>query len=272
MEDLRDNIPVPAGVPLLGNILSLRGDTVFESMERLADTAGPIFKLKAFGIERIVVADAAILEEVCDEKRFWKGPSDALLLLAGNQANPRYGLFAAPTEEQMDWQVAHRVLVPAFGPLAIEKMFPEMYDMACQLVLKWARMGADYRIPATEDFTRLTLDTIALCSMDYRFNSFYSEEMHPFINAMNTLLQITNDRVRPSSALKFFLPWDKSQQQADEAREFMTTLGRELAQRRRENPTDKPDLLNAMVNGVDPKTGKQMDNELIALNIYSTLR
>lgn len=273
MQDLRDNIPVPGGLPIIGNIFALAGggDTVFETLERFADTAGPIFKIKAFGIERIVCADAGILEELCDEKRFWKGPSDALLALGGKQANPRYGLFAAPTEEVEDWQVAHRVLVPAFGPLAIEKMFPEMYDMASQLVLKWARHGEEYRIPATEDFTRLTLDTIALCSMDYRFNSFYSDDLHPFVKAMNTLLQVTNDQLSASGAIKKFLPWDKSTQQADEARNFMTSLGGSLAQRRRENPIDKPDLLNAMVNGTDPKTGKQMDNELIALNISTFL-
>lgn len=271
MKDLRDNIPVPAEVPVLGNLFSLTGDTVFESLELMAETAGPIFKLKAFGIERIVCADAAILEEICDEKRFWKGPSDALLALGGKQAVPRYGLFAAPTEDEMDWQVAHRILVPAFGPLAIEKMFPEMYDMASQLVMKFARHGPDYRIPLTDDFTRLTLDTIALCSMDYRFNSFYSDEMHPFINAMNTLLTVTNDRLRPSGIFKRLNPWDKSQQQADAGREYMTSFGRKLAQQRRDNPIDKPDLLNAMVNGTDPKTGKQMDNELIALNITTFL-
>lgn len=38
----------------------------------------------------------------------------------------------------------------------------EMHDVASQLVLKWARFGPDHDIDVSSDFTRLTLDTIAL--------------------------------------------------------------------------------------------------------------
>lgn len=41
-------------------------------------------------------------------------------------------------------------------------MSPEMHDIASQLVLKWARFGPENDIDVTADFTRLTLDTIAL--------------------------------------------------------------------------------------------------------------
>lgn len=80
--------------------------------------------------------------------------------------------------------------MPAFGTASIREMFPDMLDLADQLVLKWeryapsiasltgyanlfihrrtARFGPKHRIDPAEDFTRLTLDTIALCSMSYR--------------------------------------------------------------------------------------------------------
>lgn len=35
-----------------------------------------------------------------------------------------------------------------------------MYDLASQLVMKWARQGPETPIEVTKDFTRLTLDTI----------------------------------------------------------------------------------------------------------------
>jgi cytochrome P450 / NADPH-cytochrome P450 reductase len=41
-------------------------------------------------------------------------------------------------------------------------MFDEMHDIASQLVVKWARFGSKERIDVTADFTRLTLDSIAL--------------------------------------------------------------------------------------------------------------
>lgn len=64
--------------------------------------------------------------------------------------------------------------MPAFSPGTIKGMFDDMFDIATQLVLKWERFGPEYRIDPTDDFTRLALDTIALCSMHYRLNSFYT--------------------------------------------------------------------------------------------------
>jgi cytochrome P450/NADPH-cytochrome P450 reductase len=58
-----------------------------------------------------------------------------------------------------------------------------MQDIGNQLLLKWARMGLENTISVTDDFTRLTLDTIALCAMNFRFNSFYQDKMHPFVDA-----------------------------------------------------------------------------------------
>ena len=39
-------------------------------------------------------------------------------------------------------------------------------------------------VDVTADMTRLTLDTIALCGFGYRFNSFYRDTLHPFVEAM----------------------------------------------------------------------------------------
>lgn len=55
--------------------------------------------------------------------------------------------------------LAHRVLMPSFGPLAVEGLFDGMHDVAKQLTLKWARAGLDGPLCATDDFTRLTLDS-----------------------------------------------------------------------------------------------------------------
>jgi cytochrome P450/NADPH-cytochrome P450 reductase len=58
--------------------------------------------------------------------------------------------------------------MPAFSTTTIRNMFDGMFDISMQLVHKWERFGADYVIDPTQDFTRLTFDTIALCSMSYR--------------------------------------------------------------------------------------------------------
>ena len=71
-----------------------------------------------------------------------------------------------------------------------------MLDIADQLMDKWERLnpGDDVDVPA--DMTRLTLDTIALCGFGYRFNSFYRDTPHPFVEAMVRTLEESQRRMR----------------------------------------------------------------------------
>lgn len=144
-----------------------------------------------------------------------------------------------------------------------------MHDIASQLVLKWARLGPEYRIPVADDFTRLTLDTIALCAMDYRFNSFYQDEMHPFVQAMVDMLSQGAARVKTPKLMQKFMIRKNEQLKADT--KYMRDLAEELVRRRRAKPSAKADLLNAMINGRDPKTDQGMRDELIAANMITFL-
>ncbi len=146
---------------------------------------------------------------------------------------------------------------------------PEMHDIATQMVMKWARKGPESEILLTDDFTRLTLDTIALCAMDYRFNSFYSDTRVPYVAAMNGMLRTLNERAQITGILKSLLPSYGRQFQQDI--KYMQTVANDLVKFRRENPTEKKDLLNAMIHGKDPKTGSSMRDELIGANMGTFL-
>jgi len=151
--------------------------------------------------------------------------------------------------------------MPAFAPFSIQSMFPDMKDIANQLILSWARKGAEHRILATEDYTRLTLDTIALCTMSFRFNSFYTDGLHPFVQALMTVFTENTARTtRPGFITK--LRYNANKEFA-EARGVMRKISQDIITNRRANPTDKPDVLNTMIHGKDPKTGQVMRDELI---------
>ena len=140
--------------------------------------------------------------------------------------------------------------MPAFGPMSIKGMFDEMHDIASQLAMKWARHGPETPIMVTDDFTRLTLDTIALCAMDYRFNSYYHDEMHPFIEAMGAFLTESGSRTRrmPFSSI-FYRDVDRKYQ---EDIDLMRKTADDVLKTRKEHPTGRKDLLAAMLAGVDP--------------------
>ena len=144
-----------------------------------------------------------------------------------------------------------------------------MHEIATQLVLKWARFGPENRINASEDFTRLTLDSIAFCTMETRFNSFYHEELHPFVIAMQSFLLESGRRsLRPS----FMKPLMRgSNKNYFEDIEVMRKTALDIVDENRAHPKNKKSLVNSMINGVDPKTGEKMTDESIADNMITFL-
>ena len=50
-----------------------------------------------------------------------------------------------------------------------------MHDIASQLVVKWARFGSKEKINVTDDFTRLTLDSIALWVQIFRLSIGFTD-------------------------------------------------------------------------------------------------
>jgi cytochrome P450 / NADPH-cytochrome P450 reductase len=145
-----------------------------------------------------------------------------------------------------------------------------MYDIATQLVLKWARQGPKQPLTPTDDFTRLTLDTIALCAMGTRFNSFYHEDMHPFVGAMMGMLMGAGQRARRPGLIKDLPTSDNTKFFSDIA--VCQQTARDLLEERRKNPNpEKKDLLNAMALGRDPKTGQGLTDDSIINNMITFL-
>ncbi|KAA8565429.1 hypothetical protein EYC84_009289 [Monilinia fructicola] len=260
-----EEIPGPPGLPFLGNVQDLDPVNSIASLERLAEIYGPIFKLNLGGIEKLYISTQALLNEICDEKRFTKVVSGGLEQVRNGVTD---GLFTARYGEE-NWELAHRILMPAFGPLSIRSMFDEMHDIASQLVMKWARFGSKEKIDVTDGFTRLTLDSIALCAMGTRFNSFYHEEMHPFVDAMTGFLLESGARAARPAIANYFMR--STQNKYDSDIELLQSVAKELLAERRANPNDKKDLLNAMINGRDPKTGKGLPDSNILNNMITFL-
>lgn len=207
----------------------------------------------------------ALAHELCDESRFQKHITAAL----GEVKNAVHdGLFTALLQDP-NWGIAHRILVPAFGPMAIQSMFSEMHEVATQLVLKWARHGPSTPIMVTDDFTRLALDTLSLCSMDFRFNSFYHDDMHPFISAMGDFLVTCGSRVSRPKFLSALMRTETNKYWADI--EVMRSTAEGIVKARKAHPTSRHDLLSAMLDGVDPKTGQGLSDESIIDNLITFL-
>lgn len=113
----------PKGYPLIGNMLDLQDDVPLHAIERMADIYGPIFKFNVPGRQTIIVSNFELFDELCDETRFYKLLGGKLADEADKHPERPNGLFSQSTEKEEDWGQAHRILMPAFGPLAIADMF-----------------------------------------------------------------------------------------------------------------------------------------------------
>ena len=106
--------------------------------------------------------------------------------------------------------------------------------------------------------------------MNYRFNSFYSnEKMHPFVESMAAAL---TDAEKQSMLPDFIGAFRiKALNSFRKHSESMKTTCRDLIEERRSHPVEGADLLNAMMQGKDPKTGEGMSDELIIGNLITFL-
>lgn len=105
--------------------------------------------------------------------------------------------------------------------------------------------------------------------MDQRINSFYKDDLHPFVESIQSLLVEAGLRSsRP--AWYTALQWTANQK-FEEHNAFVHRFAAEAIARRRSKPSTKGDLVDAMLNGTDPKTGRAMSDESIENNMISFL-
>jgi cytochrome P450/NADPH-cytochrome P450 reductase len=257
-----DDIPGPKGVPVLGNILDIPADRMIQSLMDLVREHGPMVRVRTPAGDRYVASGLDMINDLCDDDRFDKlvGTSQREL----RKTRPSSGLFTADTDDP-DWQKAHNILLPNFSTQAMRSYLPMMNDIALQLMQKWERLNPGESVDVTADMTRLTLDTIALCGFGYRFNSFYRDTQHPFIDAMLSTLDETQARARQ-------LPLQtklrrRAQRELETNTLYMESeVARILAERRRAGDADQhQDLLSCMLTGVDKRSGERLsDDNIIA--------
>jgi cytochrome P450 / NADPH-cytochrome P450 reductase len=259
-------IPQPPTIPLLRNAHQLGATTPVQNMMKIAQQYGEIVRLELPLASVIIASTGELARELCDETRFDKylhGPLRQVRDFAGD------ALFTAETSEPA-WGAAHRLLMPAFGMQAMRGYHDMMLDVAQQLVDRWARLGPGAQVDIPDQMTRLTLDTIALCGFGYRFNSFYREDMHPFVESMVRALSESLKRSHRLPLLDSVMVRSRHMYEADIAR-MNAIVDSVIQERRASGAAGQRDLLSLMLDGADPKTGEQLTDENIRQQVITFL-
>ncbi|GAA3116020.1 bifunctional cytochrome P450/NADPH--P450 reductase [Streptosporangium carneum] len=258
------SIPAPQGLPLLGNTLQIPAHSPNAFFEKLAaEYDSGLYQLELLGRKVLFVYDPDLVAELCDETRFYKGIDPPLSIVRDFGGD---GLFTARRDEPV-WGHAHRILMPAFSQRSMKAYFPQMLEVAQALVAKWA-VSDEVNVP--DDMTRLTLDTISLTGFDYRFNSFDSPELHPFLQAMGRTLTEAMLRNRQFPLVTKLKRKQEEAYRADIL--VMQDLVDDVIRRRRASGgNDTRDLLGLMLEAADPRSGERLSDENIRNQVLTFL-
>ncbi|MEV6657312.1 bifunctional cytochrome P450/NADPH--P450 reductase [Nocardia fluminea] len=260
-------IPERPALPLIGHALTIPGgaDGLVHMMKEVKEFC-PIYRVRIFGTEMVVVGGLDLVEELSDETRFRKNVHRDLVevrQIAGD------GLFTAFGHEP-NWRKAHDILMPAFSLGAMRGYHATMLGVARSLIGKWDRLAGVRAVDVPDDMTRLTFDTIGLCGFGYDFESFRRDDLHPFVEAMARALGFTQAKGESLPGTEFLKRKQVQRFHADA--DLMTNLVDEvIRQRRASGDSSTDDLLGMMLHTDDPVTGQPLDDVNIRHQVITFL-
>ncbi|OLN97923.1 Bifunctional P-450:NADPH-P450 reductase 1 [Colletotrichum chlorophyti] len=253
-------IPQPPGVPVLGNIFDVDPKNTWTSLKKLSEKYGEIFQIKVLGHTIVFVAGAALAEELCDEKRFRK-------YVGGPIVEIRYAvhdaLFTAYDHED-SWGIAHRIIAPKLTPQSVAERFDDMVSTTNELLQKWRGLGDNAEVSAIGELNRLNLEATTLVLYGKKLDCLAGPE-HPMLQAMEDSTSEAMKRPNRPGFLNWLVYGSKFKKATAEMRKYAA----EMVENRQTNPSDRKDLLAAIMNEADPDTGKTLTNSQVIDEIVS---
>ena len=200
------------------------------------------------------MGNVALCEELCDEKRFRKFVGGPIVEIRHAVHDSLFTAF----DNEASWGVHHRILAPLLTPEFVAGSFVEVRDCASELTAKWRASSGDAPVSAIGELNRLDLETTTLCFYGRKLNGLTGPEP-PMIKAMDGATSEAMKRpTRPR-----FLNWLFYQSRFYKDSKTMRQYGAECLAYRKANPTDRKDMLHAMMNSKDPETGQSLNEQQI---------
>jgi cytochrome P450 len=230
--------------------------------ETLTCLQGPIYKIDALGKDIVVIGNASLAEEVCDERRFRKcltTPVMGELRRAVNDA-----LFTA-YDDEASWGIAHRIMAPSFAPSRDEVAVQELQEMASELLAKWTSSSGQ-QVNLTEDLKRLNVQSVIYHYFSQHLN-FLGGEGPPVVELLD---QATWEMVmRPTRPR--ILNWLYYDRVYNTYIQDSRKIAAGFIASRRVDKSVKQDLLQALLSAKDPETGEGLDDERVIDEIVTII-
>ncbi|MFF8567357.1 cytochrome P450 [Streptomyces albidoflavus] len=254
------SIPERPALPLIGHALDLSsgGDGLAYLMKE-AKELGPLFRVRVFGRETLVVSGLDLAGELTDTSRFRRIGNGA-----ASEGGRRPALGDAP-----DQRPEHDILTPALSRGAIRDQHAATLQVVRSLMGEWDQADGGL-VDVSGGLMRLTVDAVGLCGFGVDFASFRWEEPHPFVAAMNRVQEYRHREACPISGPRLFRR--KWEEQFRRDQRLMTGLIDQVLSRRRASGEESPgDLLGRLLHTIDPQTGEPPTDAVIRNQVMTFL-
>jgi cytochrome P450 len=186
-------LPGPGGLPVLGNLLQLRGDRMHVVLEQWSRRYGDYFRIRMANREQLVVSNPEAIAAVLRDRPAGYARTLRLGQIAADMGFN--GLFSANGDT---WRRQRPLVMSAFDPGHVKAYFPTLVKVTDRFLRRWQR-AADARrdIDLLADLMRFTVDVTAGLAFGSDINTLESDR---------ETIQIHLDKVFPALFRRLLTP------------------------------------------------------------------
>ena len=258
-----EEIPHPHSLPLLGDAAQFHEAIPYDTLVRLADELGPVYKLEIPGRPFIIVSHPDAVAEVANDERWDKMPPKLVRELVED------GLFTAYTYEP-NWGKANRLATPAFTTNGLKSSYPAITEVGYETVERLLqRDDFDQDIDVTDLALRVTLEAIGIAGFGHRFGAMHSPTLPSFVPTFATIIQMVLKKAREPVTIQR-MRRRRNAKETEYADQIFAVADRLIAARRARGQGDGPqDVLGRLIWGVDPVTGETLPEDNLRRQIVT---
>ncbi|MFN2200557.1 MAG: cytochrome P450 [Caldilineaceae bacterium] len=265
------DLPGPAGVPLLGNLLQIDVSTYHQQLERWSADYGPIYRYQLAGRQYIAVSDPDLIAEALHER-----PDRYRRFSAIESVFKEMGVHGVFSAEKEEWRRYRKLAMEALSNRHLRQFFPTLHKVLGRLKTRWERSAAQAEaVDVQKDLMRFTVDVTTTLAFGIDMNTVEDE---------GRALQRHLEKLFPMLARRVIFPFAywryfklAPDRELDKALAELDRIVSDLVAKARQRMVEQPELflhptnfLEAMLAVQEQDEERFTDTEIVG-NVYTML-
>ncbi len=156
------------------------------------------------------------------------------------------------------WRRQRRLMQPVFQRRNLASMLPQMTSACSNMLQRWRQLGDGAEVNLANEIMRLALEVIT----QSMFSTSVLDKVEQIAPALDTGLRYAARSVANPLTPPLFIPTAENRR-FKQARALMDEIIYGIIRQRREQPAQKQDLLEMLLNATDENSGEKMSDRQI---------